>query len=475
MPSTSLNKLKKYGYNRPDFTNSEYDNRTIYKKNLHGMFLNHSIIEYAEIKECDFDLAAITGSIYRHCSFFDNSMGETDFEFCEFSDCNFHSKEPICCSFNNSTFINTRFFDINFDTCTFTNAYFERCQFVGGRISYSTLENSCFKECEFNNMDFRNLNMDFVELNNPHMKNVILPMSQIPFMYGCLSYLLSTKESVRISKGKNGAMSPQAYLEKIIPYMEKYFEESKQYFPLSNIYISLEKYELAIQTLKNGLAESIESRDFRMLKYYCYLIAKSGCFKSDVLHMFYNNICRLSPQGKGSYNEQRNYARHIGEIKSILFSQTSGPNLNMTVRTDIHSSNISKFSQILEAFFAMSKTDVGYGINKVGALIRENSPLVLELRVQGDENSLIILLTALAKMLDVDDSVIMLLPSIDTESSSINELYEEALQYRSKLKKLSVSLILTEYYLGNFKKYCFDSIPCYYSNNFPSYIMALQE
>lgn len=473
MSFASLKKLKRYGYNRPDFTNSEYDNRTIYNKNLHGKFLNHSIIEYAEIKECDFDLAAITGSIYRHCSFFDNSMSEADFEFCEFSDCNFHSQKPICCSFNNSTFINTRFFDINFDTCTFTNAYFERCQFVGGKISHSTLENSCFKECEFNNMDFRNLNMDFVELNNPHMVNVTLPMSQIPFMYGCLNYLLSTKESVRVSKGKNGDMSTQEYFEKVIPSMEKYFEESKQYFPLSNIYISLEKYNLATQMLKNGLVESIESRDFRMLKYYCYLIAKSGCFKSDALHMFYNNICRLSPQGKGSLNEQRNYARHIGEIKSILFSQTSDPNLNITVRTDIHSNNISKLSQILEAFFAMSKMDVGYGTNKVGILITENSPLVLELRVQGNENSLIILLTALVKMLGVDDSPIMLFPNIDTESSSINEFYEEALRYRSKLKELSVSLVLAEYYLGNFKKYCFDSIPCYYSNNSSGYITAL--
>ena len=225
--------------------------------------------------------------------------------------------------------------------------------------------------------------------------------------------------------------------------------------------------------LKNGLVESIESRDFRMLKYYCYLIAKSGCFKSDALHMFYNNICRLSPQGKGSLNEQRNYARHIGEIKSILFSQTSDPNLNITVRTDIHSNNISKLSQILEAFFAMSKMDVGYGTNKVGILITENSPLVLELRVQGNENSLIILLTALVKMLGVDDSPIMLFPNIDTESSSINEFYEEALRYRSKLKELSVSLVLAEYYLGNFKKYCFDSIPCYYSNNSSGYITAL--
>jgi uncharacterized protein YjbI with pentapeptide repeats len=465
MLSVSLKKLKKYGYNRTDFANLERDNRTIYKKNLQGMSLNHSFIEYAEIKECNFDLASITGSIYRHCSFVDNSMSETDFEFCEFSDCNFHNKTPISCSYNNSNFINTRFYNISFDTCTFTSAYFDECHFLDGRIKYSTLENSCFKDCIFENIDFSRLNMDFVELKNPHMINVILPMSQIPFMYGCLDYLLNTKEAVKISKGESSTMSSHEYFEKVVPLMEKYFNESKQYFPLSNIYLSLNKEELAIQTLKKGLSMSIENRDYRMLKYYCYLIAKSSRFKPDILHMFYNNICRLSPQGRGALNEQKNYTRHIGEIKTILFDQTSSPNLNVTVKTDIQSNNVSKLSYILETIFKMSKTDIGYGVNKVETLITENSPLVIELRVSGNENSLIYLLIALTKLLDVDNKISMVLPCAKDVNNHISEFYKNIEEYRDKIKALSISLVLVEYYLGNFRNYLFDDAPCYYYNS----------
>lgn len=287
-------------------------------------------------------------------------------------------------------------------------------------------------------------------------------MASLPFMYGCLNYLLDTKDYVKISKGKNGTMSIQEYFEKVIPLMKNYFRESRQYFPLSNIYIALKEYESATQTLKMGLSVSIENRDFRMLKYYCYLIAKSGCFHPDMLHMFYNNICRLSPQGKGSMNELKNYTRHIGEIKSILFDQTSISSLNMTIQTDIQSKNISKLSHILESIFTISKTDLGYGANQVEMLITENSPLIIELRVNGDEYGLICLLNALIKLLNVGKTIP--LPCID-EDNSIQCLYKISEKYNKILKSFSINLTLIEYYLGNFRKDYFKDIPHYYYNN----------
>lgn len=462
MPSIALKKLKEYGYSRHYISESEKDNRTFHKKNYKGMSLNRSILEYAEIKECNFDFASITGSIYRNCTFTDNSMQESDFEFCEFSNCNFQNKSPINCSYNNSNFINSRFFDVIFDACTFTSAYFEECQFHGGEIKYSTLENSTFKDCTFNNMDFRNLNMDFVEIASPHMNNVVLPMAQIPFMYGCLNYLLETKDDVKISKGNDEDISIHEYFEKVIPLMKKYFDESGQYFPLSNIYISLKEYDSATQSLKKGLSIAVENRDFRMLKYYCYLIAKSGCFRPDTLHMFYNNICRLSPQGKSSMNELKNYARHIGEIKAILFEHTSQSNLNMTIRTDIQSKNISKLSYILESIFSISKTDIGYGVNQVGMLITENSPLIIELQVEGNENGLICLLMAMMKLLNAEDRANLFLPYIDPDNNCIQQLYKTVEEYRHIIKLYAVKLTLVEYCLGNFD--CFKDIPCYYHN-----------
>lgn len=473
MKSESLKKLKKYGYTAPPNLSVEKYNRAIYKQDLHGKFLNQGIIEYTDIKECNFDFAAITGSIYRHCSFENNSMKEPDFEFCEFSDCDFYSKEPIICSYNNSSFINTRFHNISFNSCTFTNAYFEECHFLGGSINYSTLENSFFKECTFENINFRDLNMAFVEINNPHMNKVILPMSQIPFMYGCLNYLIKTKDSVEISKKKKQTIGIEEYFKDVIPLMEQYFEETEQYFPLSNIYISLNKYTLAVDTLKKGLSIAIENRDYRMLKYYCYLIAKSGCFGSEQLHMFYNNICRLSPQGKGSLNEKKNYAKHIGEIKTILFEQTAEPNLTATIKTDISSKCVSKLSKIFEALFTLAKTNIGFGKNRTEARIMENSPLVIEFRITGEETGLIYLLEALLKLVNTDISLQGLLPCLEEKNSDIDKFYETAEKYQKEIENACVSLILSEYYFENFENFRFDNIPQYYHNNLFNHTIPL--
>ena len=466
MSSKTLNKLKNYGYSRQDKPIIEHENRTFCKKNFKEKLLNHSIMEHTPIKECNFDLAAITGSIYRHCTFIDNSFQETDFEFCEFMECKFWNKEPISCSYNNSNFINTDFYDIEFDSCTFTNAYFENCHFIGGRISFSTLENAIFKDCFFKDMDLRYLNMDYIELNDPHMENVVLPMAQIPFMYGGLQYLNNTKDSVKISKGKINSITPKEYFSNVIPLMEQHFAETKQYFPLANIHIALGRYDLALNALKEGLSISVENRDFRMLKYYCCLIAQSGCFKPGDLHMFYNNICRLSPQGKENLNEQRNFVRHIGEIKSILFSSNPLPNLNITFRTNIVSQNISELSKVLEALFTITKTNIGYGGNQIEMLVSENSPLIIELKINGTEKALIALLSAFIKLTNEEQNALISLPTGGLDSSFTNKLYVLTDEYCTKIKELSVSLCLLEYYLENFTEYSFNNKTCYYYNNF---------
>lgn len=462
MLSNTLKELKRYGYNRQETAIPKRDNRTFRKKNYYGKNLNHSILEYVTIEECNFELAAITGSIYRHCSFVNNLLKEADFEFCEFAECDFWSKDPINCSYNNSNFISSNFYNIIFDACTFTSAYFENCHFRGGKISYSTLENSIFKNCFFENVDLSKLNMDYIELDNPHMNNVVLPMSQIPFMYGCLKYLLETDHNVKISKGKNRSMTPQEYFEKVIPLMKRHFEDTKQFFPLANIHLALGEYNDATHVLKEGVSISVENKDFRMLKYYCYLIAKSGYFRPDALHMFYNNICRLSPQGEGTLNEQRNYTRHIGEIKSILFNRNPMPSLRLTMRTNIISQNVEKLSHVLEAIFKISKTDIGYGTNQIEMLVSENSPLIIEVHLNGTEESLMTVLLAFSKLLDIEDKIYGLLPIMETDISSIQMLFQMANDFDAKLKELSVMLVMAEYYLENCEK---KSNVCYYFNS----------
>lgn len=468
--------LKKYGYGRKDSMVINYSNRVVDSKDYTEKNINHQICEYATIQNCIFDLASVTGSIYRNCTFENNSMEDADFEFCEFISCSFFAKKPIHGSFNNSNFINSQFYNIEFDLCTLTSTYFENCYFKGGRIYCSTLENAVFKNCHFEKMNLSILNMDYVELDEPHMTEVILSMSQIPFMFGCLEYLLKTTDPVKISSAKNKFISITEFQNKVIPLLMQHFTDTEQYFPLSNLQLALMDYDSAKESLKNGISISVETRDFRMLKYYCHLIAKSGYFKQDTLHMFYRNICKMSPQGENSYNDQRNFTRHIAEIKSTLFGQNSSPRLNATFKTDITSQKVGLLSRILEMFFSISKADAGYGTNQVEMLVSENSPLMVELNVHGSEKALVVLLSALLKIAGITGTTHQHLLSIAENlpvSAYMDKLTE---QHMEQIKEIPVTLILSEYSLYNFKETAFCSIPCYYYNSqisAPKYISAM--
>ncbi|MCI8571283.1 MAG: pentapeptide repeat-containing protein [Lachnospiraceae bacterium] len=467
--------LKKYGYSRKDSMVINHSNRIVDNHDYTANNINHQVCEYATIQNCIFDFASVTGSIYRNCTFEDNSMMETDFEFCEFTSCSFFAKKPINSSFNNSNFINSRFYNIDFDSCTLTSAYFENCYFKGGSIHCSTLENTVFKNCHFEKINLSILNMDYVELDDPHMTEVVLSMSQIPFMFGCLEYLLKTTDSIKISGAKNKYISITEYKNKVIPLLMQHFTDTEQYFPLSNLQLALMNYDLAKESLKKGISISVETRDFRMLKYYCHLIAKIGYFKQDTLHMFYRNICKMSPQGENSYNDQRNFTRHIAEIKSVLFSQNSSPHLNATFKTDITSQKVGLLSRILEMFFTISKMDVGHGTNQAEMLVSENSPLMVELNIYGTERALVVLLNALLRISGITGTTHRHLSSI-AEGIPVSVYMEELTErYIEQMKEIPVTLILSEYSLNNFKETAFCSIPCYYYNSqisAPKYIGA---
>ena len=473
MNNEILKKLKKYGYGRKDTMVVNHCNQVVQSKDYSGENINHQISEYSTIKNCSFDFASVTGSIYRHCTFENNTMKETDFEFCEFMDCTFFAKDSINCSFNNSNFINTNFYNIEFDSCTLTSAYFENCHFMGGAIHCSTLENAVFKSCHFENMDLSYLNMDYVELEEPHMTGVTLAMSQIPFMFGCLEYLLKTTDKVKISGAKNKTISMIEYKNKVIPLLVQHYMDTEQYFPLSNVQLALKDYDSAKESLKKGMSVSVETRDFRMLKYFCHLIVKSGSFRPDTLHMFYRNICKMSPQGEGSYTDQRNFTRHIAEIKAALLEHNASPHLSVTMRTDITSQKAGLLSRILEPLFTISKTDVGYGINQTEMLISENSPLMIELNVHGSERALVLLLSTLLRITGVTGDIHQPLLAMAESLSATGHMDKLVDKYTEQMNEIPVTLILTEYYLRNFKESTFDSIPCYYYNSqisMPKYI-----
>ena len=467
-----LQRLNDLGYVRAENSILSVPGKTFYKESYKAKMLNHTIIEHVRFVECDFDEASITGSIFRHCSFINCSLDQVDFEFCEFYSCIFESNIPFGSSFNDSSFVETEFLDVNFRSCTFTGAFFQACLLNRVQIAVSTMENSRFRQCNFKNMDLRLLNMDYVELDHPSMENVVLPLDQIPFMFGSLQYLKYTKDSVKISKGKSETMTPSAFFRNVVPLLCTHFRKSKQFFPLANLYYSQDKKTEGYQAVTDGLVSFISIRDFRMLKHFCKLIAYSGAFHPSALHNLYHNyICRLYPQNEIGLDIP-NYARHIMEIKALLFSSAQKASFRLTLETNIGLHENQKLGKILESLFFLSKYQGAFSDNDIEISLRQNSPLQVTVQINGNEDQLVELLAAYLFLIGINNEDFQTLPVLAQYRKILpshmcrnQELEIMTRTYQQGLQKLKIQVVLLEYYVENFQHYCNRNEPVYFFNS----------
>lgn len=487
---TVLKKLRALGYTRPaglgetiQYGAEPSQPQSVDGNEFQGEILNHTMAAHMMYHHCNFDRACMTGSIFRSCKFLDCTMDETDFEFCEFYDCSFQAQKHIGCSFNNSSFTNSQFRGIHFHSATFTGTFFQDCLFDRVKIDYSTLEGALFKQCSFYNVDFRDLNMDFIELAAPTMENVILSLDQIPFMFGAMQYLRTTTDSVYISKGKQAKMEPAQFFKETVPLLCKHFYKTEQFFPLANIYFAIGDDEKGKEAIKAGLRSAMALRDFRMLKYLCKLIAYSGVFSPSILHDLYNNyICRLFPQHSAGLDIP-NYARHITEIKALLFSTPRKPSFRISFRTNISLHENEKLGKLFESIFSIGKCDGIFQSNDIEAVLQQNSPLVVTVRVSGEEDILTAILSTYVELAGISVEEDRELPvifqyrqALQVRTDTENRLRLIGQAHRRDLLKSSIQIILLEYYIENFQQYSSCAVPLYYFNgNIPGKQSLLNE
>lgn len=470
-----LEELKRLGYDRK---NKEYyiENNAICNENYKDKTLNHSILSNCRMEAIIFDNASATGSIFRACEFIDCSIVQTDFEFCNFYNSYFRSYSKIIASFNNSNFINTIFEDINFEFCTFTGALFENCVFKHVYIADSTLENAIFKNCVFQNMDLCNLNMDFVEVDDPKMENVILSFSQIPYMFGCLQYIFSTNDDLRIGSQDGAKVSVSDYKNNIIPLLIQFwennkFEDPEYYFPLANVYIANGNYNNAVINLRNGLKNAVIQHDFRIIKFYCKLISRSGLFDSSALYKFYSIIKRFgTSNGSRNLPEMKSFIRNIGEIEAALFAAHKEGKIFLRFKTNLSTEDTDKVGIILGKIFSLSKMKHTLYPNRVEMSLTENSPLMISLQINGVPENIVALVNSFL--------LIAQLPANKIDSLNIRSLYvtedqlslvtltEKTSEILTICSKYNIELFLMEYYLEN----CAELLPkdartfCYFND-----------
>ncbi len=481
MPETStLEKLRSMGYARSEDCTAPIQRETtprpelLPNQNYKGAILNHTIMERITLKDCNYDGACVTGSIFRNCKFINCSMDQADFEFCEFYHCEFiiKRKKILGCSFNNSSFIDSGFQGVCFDSCTFTGALFQSCLFNSAKICYSTLENAVFKRCSFYHMDLRYLNMDYVDLDRPYMQEVTLPISQVAFIFGALPYLKETRDKVYVSKGDQGRMAPAEFFQEAAPLLRDHFIKTKQFFPLANLYFASGEDVKGIKAVQAGVLDTMAIRDLRMLKHFCKLVIYSGAFEDGAIQdLYYNYICRIVPQSSDE-PDIPNYARNIMEIKALLFSKAKTPLLSLSLSTNIQQGEQRKTGKLVDWIFSIAKRMYSFRPNDIELVLGYHSPLSVTVRANGDEQALAALLSAYLYLAGVDAGKMKELPVVSAYQASLpqragegRESVEEALCGCSQeFRALSIHLSLLEYYVENFQTYFPDYETAYYFN-----------
>lgn len=460
-------KLKQYGYTQKREVLSEFSNKNIIRRTFSDKSLNHTNLWNSCISGANFDNAALTGSYFSKCHFRHCRMDKSDFEYCEFNNCYFTSKHTVISSFNESNFLETHFKNIEFSGCAFSGSLFEKCTFEKTKFEFTTFENSLFRNCSFQDMNMSILNFDYVEFENPKMKNVVLPLEQITHAIGLLEYCKFTDDNIFLGSDSPPILSKEEYWKDVIPLLEEEYIYLNEYFPLSNIYLARGEYEKANHTLHQGLCVAAANHDFRMIKFYCKLIKKNPCFDSHALHNFYHSICRLSPNPSVVENNSllKGYIRNIGEIKNILFDSTRKPMFHMSILTNLSSGQNSHIGKLISKLFKITKMEHVNIPNVTSIKITENSPILIDLEIIGEEDNLANLFPILLTLSNTKE-----IPLLDTNTQRSSQLEKQAKQCYSFCIDLGITLTLVEYYFEN----CIKIIPAnkniyYYNSNLGQY------
>ena len=344
-------------------------------------------ISHNYFSNCTFDSASLqqvagAGSIFKDVSFLCTNLQGALFQHSTFEHCNFRECQLASSNLSESYFMNTSWIDCVSESFNMGGSYFKQCKFFHtrpGNLAEAYLDDVFFEDVRITNM-----NMEFATFDKVHAQNVVLPFSQMSYVFNGLSYLFETSDEVRISSHINDAhsISVSEYIE-VLKDMEIFFSYKKEYFPLANILLAFKRYNEALDAILLGITQATLQRDFRMCKYYCKLLTDNGKFDRHTLSEFYQRLCSASQIHSLSEAQHYQYMLHIPEIRSMLLENPEGyPHVTLTLYTEIsdpESYQVSVLLASLDEFIHLK----GSRLVNPSITISHNSPPVFAINLCG--------------------------------------------------------------------------------------------
>lgn len=436
------------------FTGETLDNK---KYIFEDISLTHSRFFSCVLSEINFKRAAVTGTIFEHCILKNCNFDDADFEFCEFRHCTIAMEKTHGCSFNNSNFFECIIQNTNYTSCTFTGTFFEQTSILNVVMSYSTLEGACFSNCKFENLDWRELNLEYVEFINPSMNNVVLPFFQIPYIFGILHYLSITQDNVKIATEKTN-ITIDTFFEEGIPYLLREYEKDHQNFPMSNILLFGRNtdYNAAFHYLSDEVSTLSFSRDFRGIKFCCKLISSSGICNKQQLNRLYKLITNADISIRPNSSEMKSFTRNIGEIREMLFNRIKVPTLSIQIKANIGIEYSMRFANLLHQFQKIAKPNHSGQLN-TSIKLSQNSPLLIDVIIEGDVTYFASILYSFLVITGVKSSDCLSYPLMKSLllhnsdcSVRMQDIYKNSNELCEVLKYDGITLTLINYHV----KYC---------------------
>ncbi len=335
----------------------------VYKK----ISMKRSRFQNISYKDCVFDNVAFSASSYYNITFKQTKLSGNSFVCCNFFDSMFVNKNAddilyIGNNFSQSSFTACNFKKITFKSSGFLQSLFYNCRFNNVIFQSNTLEGSCFNSCFLEKVDAGHTNVEFIELLNTSLRNVVFPFYQFAYIIGASDFLNEHSDSISFVAGDK-----KVFIEDYINQIENliyYYDDKQEFFPICNLMIAKGRLQEAQEGFLNGINQALDTLDFRMLRHLCRLAKRHDLLDEITVHRARNAIENFLYDENISPERINDYIVNTGEIRKILLSgKSDSVTYSFNIRTNICKKNKKGVAYVnslsTELNDALSQNDVG--------------------------------------------------------------------------------------------------------------------
>lgn len=347
--------------------------------------VSHSYFSNCSFQSAFLDRVAGPGSIFSHVNFENTDLSSSGFQnstitFCKYENCNLQS-----CNMSNCYISDTEWIACDLHGFNLSGSYLKNCSILRNKSNPGNLGDCYFDKVHFEGHRLTNMNLEFSHFKAVTMENVVLPFSQMPYIFGGLTYLLNTGDNISISSHINekDQISVEEYIE-VLHDMIVFYSYKKEFFPLANILLALRYEKEAWQTVLAGIVMSSNQRDFRMCKYFCELITSEGNITNRQMQSLYQALIKNTPIQTLSEVQYYEYNKYIPEIRTMLLDNPNKqPHGTLMLSTNLTASESEKISTLL-SFLDLFMHLECCPLEKPSIEITHNSPIAIILHLCGD-------------------------------------------------------------------------------------------